>query len=152
MAFFMSFARLNLIQGNLDKAIYWNNRVLKVGNAKVRKDIHRHAQLVSMILYYETWEVGKLENRYRAVVRSFSKEELTLEYERIVLEMLNGLPRLTTKAEVQKNFKELLERMQALEANPGERKAQGFNFIKSWLEAKVSKQELRVIFEAQLEG
>lgn len=143
LAFYISFARLNHIMGNLDKAILWNERIVVLRGDHVRRDICRHALLYSLVLFYETGDIDKLENRYRVVMRSLDKEELVLEYERLVVALLKRLPNIPSLPELVGELSLFLPELERLSSHPQEAKAQGFEFLKNWASSKVEGLDLK---------
>jgi|GEM_PF-5255879 len=147
LAFYISFARFNHIDGNLDRAIAWTEKIVDLREAHVRRDIWRHALLYSLILFHETGRIGELENRYRVVMRSLKKEELVLEYERQMVALLKRLPGIPSKAELKAELKQMLPELERLAAVPQEAKAQGFEFIRDWVASQVEGGELKTFLE-----
>lgn len=151
MAFYMSFAHRNLITGDLKKAIRWNERILDMGVLNVRKDIRLHAMLLSLILYYEAGQTSKLENRYRVAIRAFSKEELSLEFEKTMLELLRKLPSFKDKLQLETSFQKVNRILHDLQSIPKEKNVMGFDMVRLWLSSKLNSVPLRDVFESEFE-
>lgn len=147
MAFYMSFARLNLIQGDLKKAMRWNQRILAMDNPTIRQDLRLNALLFSMILYYEMGQTGALANRYRVVMRAFKKANLYGGYERLVNKFLHQLPGIADGQALLEAFSRLEAELLNLGSDPRERHAQGFHFTLRWLGAKVTDRSMKEIGE-----
>ncbi|HHG84332.1 MAG TPA: hypothetical protein ENJ82_06240 [Bacteroidetes bacterium] len=150
MAFSMSFSWLCLIVGDLEGAIKWNEDLLALGTQAVRIDLRRYALLFALIIHFELGNVDQLDNRYRAALRAYKKDELELQYEKMVLKFLLKLQKVPVGEMLQSLLLELRGNLSGLLNLPEERNALGFEFTMQWVASKVEKCSLKCILEKHI--
>lgn len=135
-----------------DQALDWMNELLNDPELKTRADIHCFGRLLNLIIHYELGNDQLLEYIAKSTYRFLSNRKRLFKVESIMLKLMRRYQKWLSPSEKAAGFKELLQELQALEADEFERKAfDYFNFI-AWMESKVKQQSFESLIQLKQKG
>ncbi|MEW6469017.1 MAG: hypothetical protein AB1458_08845 [Bacteroidota bacterium] len=139
MSFYYTFAYIYFGAGDLRKSLFWLNKIINDTEAGVRDDILVSARLFNLILHYELGNESLIEYNVKSTYRYLLARNRLFRIETILLEFIRKkMPRSGSKKEMLDAFRELKGQIEALTADPFERKALEYFDYVSWLEGKIS--------------
>lgn len=128
------------------RAIKLLNEIINEHDHSLRDDIQSFARIVRLILFWEKGEQELLPYTAVSTYRFLYKRKRLYKFETIVLQFIREkLPHINTSEKQMAAFRELQNKLNALQNEPFEKKAlEYFDFI-TWVESKVKKKEFKTL-------
>lgn len=135
------------ILNDLDKSIYFINRVLNSPNVTKEPEQHNIARIRSLVLHFEAGNYDLLEYVVKSAKRYLSKNNRYHNFEKAVLRFITKAMNVTGKAYVNELYEDLKSDLEKLKTDPFEKNAlEQFDLI-SWAESKKQKKPVGEILK-----
>ena len=95
LEFWFSLCCVHFGAGEVNKALFWLNKVLNDNEPTLRQDIFTHARLVNLVVHYELGNFDLLEYIVRSTQRFLNKHHRAYEMEVLLIEHIKKLARIT---------------------------------------------------------
>lgn len=146
LVFYYKIACLYFGSGDYDNTIVYLNKIIH-WKADLRADLQCYARLLHMIAHYELGNDAILESQFRSVYRFMSKMQNLSIVENEIFTFLRSAFTLG-KAELQKGFLALFEKLKGVEGHPLESRSFMYLDILSWLESKIKNVPVQDVISA----
>ncbi|MCB0795538.1 MAG: hypothetical protein KDB88_12440, partial [Flavobacteriales bacterium] len=122
--------------GDMNKALFWLNKVLNDNEPTLRQDIFTYSRLFNLVVHYELGNYDLLEYIVRSTHRFLSKRDRANEMETLLIEHIKKLARANTESARKELYTSLYGRIVDLMKDPAESLAlKYFNFT-AWARSK----------------
>jgi hypothetical protein len=140
------------ILGKFSEALVWANQVINSDEIKVRRDMYCMGKLFCLIIHYELGNLDYLEYSVKSTYRFLSQRNQLFDFEKITLDFIRRLPRITNKFLLEDSFRELRSQLLRIsEENPLEQNALHTFEILPWLDSKIEHVPLADIIRRRAE-
>lgn len=107
LEFFFALACAYFGAGEMNKALFWLNKVLNDNEPTLRQDIFTYARLFNLVVHYELANYDLLEYIVRSTQRFLSKHHRAYQVESTLVDHIKRLARATDPAVKDELFKQL---------------------------------------------
>ena len=119
--------------GEVNKALFWLNKVLNDNEPTLRQDIFSYARLFNLIVHYELGNYDLLEYIVRSTQRFLSKKQRAHEVEVLLIDHIRRLARSDKEEERAALFDSLDEGLNDLFKDPNEGLIQKYFDVLAWV-------------------
>jgi hypothetical protein len=147
LVFYYKFASLYFGSGNNAKAIEYLNEIIQT-KTDLRTDLQCYARLLHLIAHFELGHLDVVEHLLKSVYRFMASMETIGAVEQELFAFLRASFRVQ-KSALQNEFKQLIERLRAIEHNQFSTRSFVYLDIISWLESKVQNVPVHTIIRAK---
>lgn len=133
--------------GDYETALEYLNKVIIFKRTDIREDLQTFSRILSLIIYYETGDLDKLEYQIKSVYHFLGRSN---DLNAVQQEIFNFLRRSFKMypSEVKKEFILLKDRFEELAETPFEKRPFYYLDIISWLKSKIESKTVEgVVFE-----
>ena len=123
--------------GEMNKALFWLNKLLNDTEPTLRQDLFTYARLFNLVVHYELGNFDLLEYIVRSTHRFLSKRHRANETETVLIDHVKRLARATQPAVRRDLHRSLHERLSELMEDPQERLALKYFDFMAWSLSKV---------------
>lgn len=123
--------------GQMNKALFWLNKVLNDTEPALRQDIFTYARLFNLVVHYELGNYDLLGYIVRSTQRFLGKRQRAHEVENLIIEQIKKLARANDPATKRDLFRSLYEQLAVLLKDPGESLVLKYFDVLSWAESHV---------------
>ena len=95
LEFHFALARVHFGGGEMNKALFWLNKVLNDNEPTLRQDIFTYARLFNLVIHYELGNFDLLEYIVRSTQRFLSRRHRANQMEISLIEHIKKLARAT---------------------------------------------------------
>lgn len=135
LEFWYALACLHFGAGQMNKALFWLNKVLNDTEPTLRQDIFTYARLFNLVVHYELGNYDLLEYIVRSTHRFLHKRDRAHQMETVLIELIRKLARATKPAVRRELFIALREHVSELMSDPQESLALKYFDFKAWTHA-----------------
>ncbi|TXI82327.1 MAG: hypothetical protein E6Q44_02300 [Flavobacteriales bacterium] len=121
--------------GEMNKALFWLNKVLNDNEPTLRQDIFTYARLFNLVVHYELGNYDLLEYIVRSTQRFLNKRNRAEGMENVLMEHIKKLGRTTDPNQRRELFKTMLSRFEAVLDDPNESLVLKYFDVVSWATA-----------------
>lgn len=137
LEFYLALAYVHFGAGQMNKALFWLNKVLNDNEPTLRQDIFTYARLFNLVVHYELGNYDLLEYIVRSTQRFLSKHHRAHKVELGLVDAIKKLAR-ATKDEVRSElFKGLEAHLEELFKDPNESLVLKYFDVRSWVRGHV---------------
>lgn len=138
--------------GNFKVAVKWFNKIILLGDAATREDIHAFSRIVRLICYFELEFDDMVENNIRSTYRYLYQKKTFVKYQKLILSFLRGLKKSFENDLILENFKILKSDMEKLTSDQFEKRAFIYFDMISWLESKIENKSVQDIIQTKIKN
>lgn len=135
--FCYTLARVHFGGGEMNKALFWLNKVLNDSEPTLRQDIFTYARLFNLVIHYELGNYDLLEYIVRSTQRFLSKRQRADGMENVLLEHIRKLARTSDPEAKLGLFRSMQREFKPLLADPNESLVLKYFDVVSWVSAHV---------------
>ncbi len=150
LVFYYKIACLYFGSGDNKSAIEYLNKIINNSDSQLREDIHCYARILNLIAHYELGNMELVEYQIKSVYRYLVRMD---ELHMVLKEILKFLRKLSGLAhnELIPAFKNLRNRLDDLKQLPYEQRPYLYLDIISWLESKITGQDVQSVIRVKFE-
>ncbi|MCB9169724.1 MAG: hypothetical protein H6594_05155 [Flavobacteriales bacterium] len=137
--FYYTLAIVHFGAGEMNKALFWLNKVLNDTEPTLRQDIFTYARLFNLVVHYELGNFDLLEYIVRSTHRFLSKRHRAHDMENELIDHVKKLGRATSPTVKRELYAGLYERLKVLMQDPNESLALKYFDFLSWARSKVEE-------------
>jgi tetratricopeptide (TPR) repeat protein len=137
LEFFFALACAYFGSGQMNKALFWLNRVLNDNEPTLRQDIFTYARLFNLVVHYELGNFDLLEYIVRSTQRFLNKRHRAYQVETTLVDHIKKLARATDPAVKLELFKALRDTLKELFKDPNESLVVKYFDVLSWVEGHI---------------
>ena len=137
LEFYFNLACIHFGAEQMNKSLFWLNKVLNDPEPTLRQDIFTNARLFNLVVHYELGNFDLLQYIVRSTHRFLSKRHPTSGVENLVIESIKKLARAQKETVKRDLHKDLYEGLVTLMEDPNESVVLKYFDFLSWAESKV---------------
>lgn len=137
LEFYFNLAAVHFGGGEVNKSLFWLNKVLNDPEPTLRQDLFTYARLFNLVVHYELGNFDLLEYIVRSTHRFLSKKQRAHQIETLLIEQVKKLARATDPALKRSLFKDLRDQMVKVLKDPNESLALKYFDFLAWANSKV---------------
>jgi len=137
LEFYYTLACVNFGAGEMNKALFWLNKVLNDNEPTLRQDIFTYARLFNLVVHYELGNYDLLEYIVRSTQRFLSKRHRAEGMETVLMENIKKLARTSDPAAKKELFRGMLEKFNQLLTDPNESLVLKYFDVISWVTSRI---------------
>lgn len=137
LEFYYTLACVHFGAGEMNKALFWLNKVLNDNEPTLRQDIFSYARLFNLVVHYELGNYDLLEYIVRSTQRFLSKRHRADGMETVLMEHIKKLARTTEPSAKRELFRSMQARFQPLLKDPNESLVLKYFDVTAWVTAHV---------------
>jgi hypothetical protein len=145
LEFWYALAVAHFGSGQMNKCLFWLNKVLNDPEPTLRQDIFTYARLFNLVVHYELGNFDLLEYIVRSTHRYLSKKHRAHEVETVLIEHIKLLARAGKPQTKKDLYRALQEKLAELLKDPNEGLALKYFDFESWLTAKVEGSDFATV-------
>lgn len=135
--FYYLLATVHFGSGEVNRSLFWLNKVLNDPEPTLRQDIFTYARLFNLVVHYELGNFDLLEYIVRSTQRFLSKRHRAYGVEAALMEHVKKLARTTAPALKRELFQSLQAQLKDLMKDPNESTVLKYFDFLAWVESKV---------------
>ena len=135
--FWYNLAVVHFGAGEVNKSLFWLNKVLNDPEPTLRQDIFAYARLFNLVVHYELGNFDLLEYIVRSTQRFLSKRHRALEVENALIDHIKKLARSTQPSVKRDLFKSLHDELVRLFKDPNQSLVLKYFDFLCWTRAKM---------------
>ncbi|MCU0319094.1 MAG: hypothetical protein MUE88_03340 [Flavobacteriales bacterium] len=124
--------------GEMNKALYWLNKVLNDNEPTLRQDIFTYARLFNLVVHYELGNFDLLEYIVRSTQRYLNKRQRAYQVEVLLMEQIKRLARAGDPQAKRELFRSLEEQLNTLFKDPNEGVVLKYFDVRSWVRSRAA--------------
>lgn len=137
LEFWYSLACVYFGAGEMNRALFWINKVLNDTEPTLRQDIFAYARLFNLVIHYELGNYDLLEYIVRSTQRFLSKRHRAHGVEAVLIEHIRKLARATQPSARRDLFRSMHDQFAALMDDPNEGLVLKYFDFLSWMRARM---------------
>ncbi len=137
LEFWFSLCCVHFGAGEVNKALFWLNKVLNDTEPTLRQDIFTYARLVNLVVHYELGNNDLLEYITRSTQRFLSKHNRAYQMEVLLIEHIKKLARAQAPNARRDLYRSLLDQLSKLLKDPNESLALKYFDFLAWINSKI---------------
>ncbi len=149
LEFFLAIACVYFGAGEMNKSLFWLNKVLNDNEPTLRQDIFTYARLFNLVVHYELGNFDLLEYIVRSTQRFLTKHHRAYQVETTLVEYIKRLARATDPELKQELFKDLRNEFVQHFKDPNESLMLKYFDVLSWVDSHIQKKSFSEIVRAK---
>ncbi|MFT4678477.1 MAG: tetratricopeptide (TPR) repeat protein [Flavobacteriales bacterium] len=137
LEFFYHIAYIYFGAGKFNKALFWINKVLNDNENTLRQDLYSYARLFNLVIHFELANFDLLEYITKSTQRYLHKRQRDFEFEKLVIDMIRKLIRLTNVIDRKEMFIQFSGKLEELAHQPGDRVVLKYFDFRKWVDSKI---------------
>lgn len=137
LEFYYTLACVHFGGGEMNKALFWLNKVLNDNEPTLRQDIFTYARLFNLVVHYELGNYDLLEYIVRSTQRFLSKRHRAEGMETVLMEHIKKLARAGDPGVKRELFRSMLDKFQPLLVDANESLVLKYFDVISWVNAHI---------------
>jgi tetratricopeptide (TPR) repeat protein len=133
LEFYFALANVHFGAGQMNKALFWLNKVLNDNEPTLRQDIFTYARLFNLVVHYELGNYDLLEYIVRSTHRFLSKHQRAHQVELTLVDTVKKLARATKEEVRMELFRSLEAELLELFKDPNESLVLKYVDVLSWV-------------------
>jgi len=138
LEFYFALACVYFGAGEMNKALFWLNKVLNDNEPTLRQDIFTYARLFNLVVHYELGNFDLLEYIVRSTQRFLSKRQRAYQVEVLLIEQIRRLARAGDPQARRELFRALEEQLETLFKDPNEGVVLKYFDVRSWVRSRAA--------------
>jgi len=134
LEFYFTLARVHFGGGEMNKALFWLNKVLNDNEPTLRQDIFTYARLFNLVIHYELGNFDLLEYIVRSTQRFLSKRHRAEQMETILMDHIKKLSRAKEPSAKRELFRSMHDQFMPLLEDPNESLVLKYFDVLAWVE------------------
>jgi len=135
LEFYFALACVHFGAGQMNKSLFWLNKVLNDNEPTLRQDIFTYARLFNLIVHYELGNNDLLEYIVRSTQRFLTKRQRAHEVESMLIENIRKLARTSDPVAKKEIFRSMYDRAIELFKDPNEGLVLKYFDVLAWLKS-----------------
>ncbi len=152
LEFYFALANVHFGAGQMNKALFWLNKVLNDNEPTLRQDIFAYSRLFNLVVHYELGNYDLLEYIVRSTQRFLSKHHRAHEVEIMLVETIKKLARATKDQQRTDLFRSMNEQLTELFKDPNESLVLKYFDVRSWVRSHVEGVPFEEVVKRSLSG
>ena len=136
LEFWFSLCCVHFGAGEVNRSLFWLNKVLNDNEPTLRQDISTFARLKNLVVYFELGNLELLEYISRSTQRYLTKHHRAYEMEAVLIEHIKKLARTSVPSARRELYKSLQDRIVQLMKDPKESLVLKYFDLLSWVTSK----------------
>lgn len=149
LEFFMAIACVYFGADQMNKALFWLNKVLNDNEPTLRQDIFTYARLFNLVVHYELGNYDLLEYIVRSTQRFLSKHHRAYQVESTLVDHIKRLARATDPELKVELFKELRKELTDHFKDPNESLVLKYFDVVSWVDSHIQGKSFSDVVRAK---
>lgn len=137
LEFYYQLACLHFGAGEVNRSLFWLNKVLNDPEPALRQDIFIYARLFNLLVHYELGNYDLLEYIVRSTQRFLSKRQKAHRVETLMMEHIKKLARANSPNVKRELYRSLLDQLVELMNDPNESTVLKYFDLLAWATSKV---------------
>lgn len=137
LEFYFSLATVHFGAGEVNRALFWLNKVLNDPEPTLRQDIFTYARLFNLVVHYELGNFDLLEYIVRSTHRFLSKKQRAHQMETLLIDHVKRLGRATDASVKRDLHRSLRDGLRKVLEDPSEGLSLKYFDFLAWANAKV---------------
>ena len=137
LEFYFTFACVHFGGGEMNKALFWLNKVLNDNEPTLRQDIFTYARLFNLVIHYELGNYDLLEYIVRSTQRFLNKRQRADGMENVLMDHIKKLSRMSDPSGKRELFQSMRSKFEALLNDPNESLVLKYFDVISWVNAHI---------------
>lgn len=138
LEFYYALACVHFGAGQMNKALFWLNKVLNDNEPTLRQDIFTYARLFNLVVHYELGNFDLLEYIVRSTQRFLTRHHRAHQVETMLIEHIRKLARSTDPIVKKEIFRSMKEQLVELFKDPNEGLVLKYFDVLSWVESHLA--------------
>ncbi|MDQ3101613.1 MAG: hypothetical protein M3R08_09520, partial [Bacteroidota bacterium] len=138
LEFYFALACVHFGAGNMNKSLFWLNKVLNDNEPTLRQDIFTYARLFNLVVHYELGNFDLLEYIVRSTQRFLNRHQRAYEVETMLIEHIRKLARATDPNVKKALFRSMRDQLIELFKDPNEGLVLKYFDVLSWVESHLA--------------
>lgn len=138
LEFYFALACAHFGAGEMNKALFWLNKVLNDNEPTLRQDIFTYARLFNLVVHYELGNYDLLEYIVRSTQRFMSKRQRAYQVEVLLIDHIKRLARANDPMVRRELFRSLDEQLNTLFKDPNEGVVLKYFDVRSWVRSRAA--------------
>jgi tetratricopeptide (TPR) repeat protein len=136
LEFYFALACAYFGAGEMNKALFWLNKVLNDNEPTLRQDIFTYARLFNLVVHYELGNYDLLEYIVRSTQRFLSKRHRAHQVEVLLIDHIKRLARIGDPQAKRELFRTMEQQMMEIFKDPNESLVLKYFDVRSWVSAR----------------
>lgn len=137
LEFYFNLACVHFGANEVNRSLFWLNKVLNDPEPTLRQDIFTYARLFNLLVHYELGNNDLLEYIVRSTQRFLSKKQRAHQVEILLIEHIKKLARTTEPSAKRELYRSLRDQMVKVLKDPNESLALKYFDFLAWANSKV---------------
>ncbi|MEZ4790510.1 MAG: hypothetical protein R2811_10875 [Flavobacteriales bacterium] len=137
LEFYFTLACVHFGGGEMNKALFWLNKVLNDNEPTLRQDIFSYARLFNLVIHYELGNYDLLEYIVRSTHRFLNKRQRADGMEAVLMEHIKKLARTPDPVAKRELFRAMHEKFEVLLSDPNESLVLKYFDVISWVVSRI---------------
>jgi hypothetical protein len=138
LEFYFNLACVHFGAGEVNRSLFWLNKVLNDPEPTLRQDIFTYARLFNLLVHYELGNNDLLEYIVRSTQRYLSKKQRAYQVETLLIEHIKKVARATDPVVKRDLFRVLRDQLAKVLKDPNESLSLKYFDLLSWANSKVN--------------
>lgn len=151
LMFYYKIASLYFGSGNYRKAIFYLNQIVYFKDVSLREDIHCFARILNLIVHFDEGQDFHLEYQIKSTFQFIGKMNDQNAVQKEIFQFLRRSGKIKPD-ELKKEFRELYNRLEALNKKVFERRPFFYLDILSWLKSKIESKSVQQVIQEKFRG
>ena len=134
LEFYFALACVHFGAGQMNKALFWLNKVLNDNEPTLRQDIFTYARLFNLVVHYELGNFDLLEYIVRSTQRFLNRHQRAYQLETMLIEHIRKLARATDPIIKKELFRSMHDQLVVLLKDQNEGLVLKYFDVLSWVE------------------
>ncbi len=138
LEFYFALACVHFGAGQMNKSLFWLNKVLNDNEPTLRQDIFTYARLFNLVVHYELSNFDLLEYIVRSTQRFLNRHHRAYEVETMLIDHVRKLARATDPVVKMELFRSMHDQFLELFKDPNEGLVLKYFDVISWVESHLN--------------
>ncbi len=139
LEFYFALACAHFGGGEMNKALFWLNKVLNDNEPTLRQDIFTYARLFNLVVHYELGNFDLLEYIVRSTQRFLNKRQRAYQVEVTLIDTVKKLARITDPEMKRKTFQDLRALLTDLFQDANESMVLKYFDVLAWVDSHIEE-------------
>lgn len=142
IAFYLKFSVLYIGINDLNKALFWVNKILNDNEKLLRQDLYAYARLINIIIHFELGNFDLIEYLVKSTQRFLNKKKRDFELEKLILSSIRKLSKITNQEKQKDTYITFRNKLEDLFKIPENKILLNYFDFLSWVDSKIDNCSL----------